>query len=286
PAETAVAMAQASRFSQDCRVYAPMYPQITIDALTHPTEITPAALRLAYDGVLTAWRDYLAHFNKGRGVVVIGHSQGASMLIRLLQTQVDRDPSVRRRLVSAVILGGNVTVPTGKAVGGTFGHIPACRSRRQIGCVVAYSSFDQVPPAGSLFGRPGAGVSILSGQTATAGLQVLCVDPAAPAGGTGALDPYFPSADAASGLGTQATGAPSVKTPWVTYPDLYTGRCEHRTGASWLEVTAAHPAGRPVVTESLGPTWGLHLVDVNIALGNLVEMVRSQSAAYRRSAGR
>jgi hypothetical protein len=27
-------------------------------------------------------------------------------------------------------------------------------------------------------------------------------------------------------------------------------------------------------------TWGLHLMDVNFALGNLVDLVRSESAAF------
>jgi DUF3089 family protein len=281
PAETAVAKSQASRFSQDCRVYAPMYPQITLAALAHPTEVTPADLQLAYRGVLAAWRDYLAHDNRGRGVVVIGHSQGAAMVIRLLQSQVDPYPAVRRRLVSAIILGGNVTVPIGKTVGGSFRHVPACRSVRQVGCVVAYSSFDETPPAGSLFGRPGTGVSELSGSTAKAGLEVLCVNPADP-GGTGALRPYFPSASTVAGLGVQAAGAPHVSTPWVSYPGLYTAQCEDEDGASWLQVTAGPADGRPVVTESLGPTWGLHLVDVNIALGNLVGLVRREAVAYGR----
>ena len=75
-----------------------------------------------------AWQDYLAHDNHGRGVIVIGHSQGASMLIGLLRRQVDDDPAARRLLVSAIILGGNVTVPVGRTVGGSFRHIPACTS--------------------------------------------------------------------------------------------------------------------------------------------------------------
>jgi len=37
---------------------------------------------------------------------------------------------------------------------------------------------------------------------------------------------------------------------------------------------------RPLVTDSLGPTWGLHLVDVNIALGNLVTDLQQQAKKY------
>ena len=283
PAETGVARAQASRFSQVCRVYAPMYRQLTLRAIAAPGPSTVSGLATAYAGVVAAWRDYLAHDNHGRGFVLIGHSQGASLLIRLIRSQIDGDPAVRRRLVSAVILGGNVTVPVGGVVGGTFAHVPACTSATQTGCVVAYSSFDRQPPADSLFGRPGAGVSLLSGQTASAGLQVLCVNPAAPGGGTAPLIPYFPSRSAASGIVAAAGQLPSLPTPWFTEPGLYTGTCTSAGGASWLQVSGPTVPGDPraVVHETLGPTWGLHLVDVNIALGNLVDLVRSEAAAYQ-----
>jgi hypothetical protein len=32
----------------------------------------------------------------------------------------------------------------------------------------------------------------------------------------------------------------------------------------------------------LTPQWGLHLVDVNIGMGNLVDIVRQQGAAWGR----
>jgi len=286
PAETAVAVAQASRFSEACRVYAPIYPQLTLHAITDPGQVTEADLLTAYDGVAAAWKDYLAHDNHGRGVVLIGHSQGAAILIALLERQVDDEPAVRRHLVSAIILGGNVTVPVGKSVGGSFRHIPACRSETATRCVVAYSSFDTQPPADSLFGRPGAGVSSLipGARRPTAGMQVLCVNPASPSGGTATLSPFFPSARVASGLGAEAPQAPRVATAWVTEPDLYSGRCRYHDGASWLQVSAPITPGDPrtVVKESLGPTWGLHLVDVNIALGNLVSLVAHEGRAYLR----
>ncbi len=283
PAETGVARAQASRFSQACKVYAPMYRQLTLHAISAPGASTVSGLATAYADVVAAWKDYLANDNHGRGFVLIGHSQGAAMLIRLIKTQIDNDPSVRSHLVSAIVLGGNVTVPVGKVVGGSFDHVPACTSTTETGCVIAYSSFDTTPPANSLFGRPGAGVSLLAGQGASAGLQVLCVNPAAPGGGTGPLIPYFPSRTAASGIVAAAGQLPALPTPWFTEPGLYTGTCMSQGGATWLQVSAPTVPGDPrtVVKETLGPTWGLHLVDVNIALGNLVDLVRAEAASYR-----
>ena len=269
PAEIDAAVQQASRFSQLCRVWAPMYRQVTETGLN---ELTPRALQVAYASLLSGWRDYLAHDNHGRPIIFIGHSQGAAMLIRLLQSQVEPSPSLRKLLVSAILTGGNVQVPTGKTVGGSFARIPACESDRQTGCVIAYSSFLAQPPANSLFGRPGTGVSALSGQTAKAGTQVLCTNPADLSGGAAMLEPYFE-------VGVSA----SISTPWVNYPGQYSARCESAQGATWLQVTyTSSPADpRPRLSNILGPTWGLHVDDVNLALGNLVQDVADEEAAYR-----
>jgi len=283
PAETSVARIQASRFSQVCKVYAPMYPQITVKGLGAGARTAVAAVA-AYAGVQSAWKDYLANYNHGRGVIVIGHSQGAGMLISLLEHQVDTDPAQRKLLVSAMLLGGNVTVPTGQTVGGSFRHIPACRANSQVGCVIAYSSFDQPPPPDSLFARPGLGVSNLSGSASVVGLQVLCTNPADLAGNAVTpLSPYFPTRSQISGLGGLAgLTPPALPTPWVSEPGLYSGQCLSQGGATWLQVSAPITSGdtRLIVNQSLGATWGLHLVDVNIALGDLVGVARTEATAY------
>jgi pimeloyl-ACP methyl ester carboxylesterase len=272
PAEKNVAIIQASRFSQVCKVYAPMYRQLTLAAINAPgTEQRPAgdaleARDIAYADVLSAWQDYLAHYNNGRGVVLIGHSQGTMMLTRLVTEQIDPNPDVRKLLVSALLLGGNVVVAKGQDSGGDFQNIPACRSDTQTGCVVAYSSFLEQPPGNTIFGRTDSGT--LASRDLSS-MEVLCTNPASLSGGTGDLLYY--------NLGSGDTA------PWIAYPGEYTGHCENAGGASWLQVDPTNVAGdtRPVVSHVLGPTWGLHLVDVNIALGNLVELVGKEATAYR-----
>ena len=276
PAELAVAASQASRFSQVCRVWAPMYRQATVPALTRGAITSPTVSNIAYASLLAGWRDYIRHDNNGRPIIFIGHSQGAAILIRLLRSQVDPSARLRRQLVSAIILGGNVQVPTGRRVGGSFRNIPTCASAVSTGCVMAYSTFGSTPPPLALFGRPGRGVSIQSGQTTQTGQQVACVNPVTFSSGIGSLQPYFQSA------GTRVPGT-AVTTPWVTFPELYTAQCQSANGATWLQVTATPVPGdpRPTVTDSLGPLWGYHLVDVNIALGNLVHDVAVEESAYR-----
>jgi len=280
PEEKAIAIQEASRFSQVCKVYAPMYRQLTLSAIGAEGGDTTAARALAYGDVLSAWEDYLAHYNNDRGVVLIGHSQGTMMLTALVASEIDPNPTVLRRLVSALLIGGNVMVAVGQDVGGDFQNIPACRSADQTGCVVAYSSFNQEPPPDSMFGRVGVGP--IRGQQDSSRLQVLCVNPASLSGGTGSLQPYFGTAPFPGTIGALLGKLPPIPTPWVAYPGLYTAHCESSGGADWLQVDTTNTAGdqRPVVSQSIGAAWGLHLYDVNIALGNLVDLVRQQTAAF------
>jgi Protein of unknown function (DUF3089) len=274
--EIDAAVAQASRFSQVCRVWAPMYRQRTATSEARGLGSDPAADQVAYESLLSGWDDYIAHDNRGRPIIFIGHSQGAAMLIRLLRNVIDPNRALRARMVSAIIVGGNVQVPAGKDVGGSFRHIRTCGSAGQTGCVIAYSTFGSPPPASALFGRPGQGVSLQSGQTTSSGQQVACVNPADFSSRPAALVPYFPSA-------ASVVPGVDVTTPWVTYPGLYTAQCESRGGATWLQVSATSAKGdpRPTVSASLGPDWGYHSDDVNLALGNLVMAVARQETAYR-----
>jgi hypothetical protein len=280
--QSAVAFAEASRFSQVCRVYAPVYRQVTLAALRHPARITRANALVAYDSVKSAFRDYLAHYNNGRGIVFIGHSQGATILTRLLQQEVDRSSSLRRRMVSALLLGGNVTVRKGRSTGGDFNHISACASAQQIGCVIAYSSFTAKPPSNSQFGRTtsDAGVPLLAPTNSSPDLRIMCVNPAAPAGGAAPLDPYLPSLVLRFLHGRHKL---KVETPWVSFPGEYSARCESSGNATWLQVTHVGSLDRrPPLDESGDATLGLHFLDVTIALGNLVRLVGDQAAAFAR----
>jgi len=277
--QTAIAIQQASRFSSLCRVYAPVYRQLTLAGIGIGTAAKPTAEEAgrAPADVLAAWKDYLKHDNKGRGVVFVGHSQGAFLLKDLIAKQLD-GKKLSKRLVSALLIGGNVTVRQGQDVGGQFKKIPACRRNGQIGCVVGYSSFDAEPPADAAFGRAGSGF----GGDASTKLDVLCTNPASLSGGSGALKPYLFAEKFPGLLGLAINVVPDVKTPWATMPGLYRAHCENRDGASWLQVD--HTAGdpRPVFSANIGAGWGLHVGDVNLAWGNLLDVVRAQSKAYLR----
>ena len=277
-----VALQQTSRYSRDCRVFVPVYRQITIQGLLNPDTVTQEMRDSAYADVVEAWRTYLRRFNHGRGVIFVSHSQGTFVLRKLIAEEVDPKPAARRRIVSAILLGGNVLVKKGGDRGGDFKHLRACRSRNQLGCVIAFSTYNETPPPDSRFGRTNTGFQ--SGPIAP-GLEVLCTNPAALGGGAGKLSPIYATKPfAQSVIGSQANGAlallPHPRTPWATFPKGVTGRCSRAGGANVLRISAQEKGFEPEPLPDA--TWGLHLVDANVGLGNLADLVRHQISLYER----
>jgi len=283
--EIGVAIEQAAPLSQVCDVWAPSDRSQTWPSVEKGLAGDEAVMRStftdAYDSVLPAWQWFLAH-SDGKPVVLVGDSQGSAVLIHLISAQLDHEPSVLRRLVVAILVGGNLQVPVGKTAGATFTKVPLCTAGTETGCAIAFSSYPSQPPLDSVFGRPGQGTSLQSGQTAKAGQQVACVNPAALSGGTAGLDPYLLTA-------TQIGLKQPVSTPWATYPGLYSASCKHGDGATWLQVTslAGTSQARPVVNNGkvgqlggTGPAWGYHSYEYGLTLGNLLQDVAGEEAAW------
>jgi hypothetical protein len=176
-------------------------------------------------------------------------------------------------------------VPKGKDVGGSFQHVPLCKAATQTGCVIVYASFRSTvpPPANTLFGH-----------VTTPGMEAACVNPAALGGGSGPLHAYLD----ASGKTITSTppakpwvaGDSKVDTPWVSVPGLLTAQCKSNENSTYLEVTVHGDPSDPRVDDITGDigvgtnvlaNWGLHLIDVNLAMGNLVDIVGQQAKAYK-----
>jgi hypothetical protein len=288
PAELNVIRQQFARFASKCRPYAPLYRQVTLAGLRRILGGGASgglSVGVGYDDVRDAWNYYLSHDNAGRGVVLIGHSQGSYVLTELIRREIDGKP-VQSRLVSAILPGATIPVARGKDVGGAFQHIPLCHSASQTGCLVAYSAFrsTSTPPDNSRFGK-----------VTDANLQAACVNPAALGGGSGELHSYLST----SGSTITSPIAPKpwviperpVPTQWVSVPGLLTAECKSNDNATYLEITVHGDPADPRVDDIVGDLnvggqvlkdWGLHLVDVNLAMGNLVDIVGKQAKAWRK----
>jgi hypothetical protein len=281
--ELFVVRQQAARLGATCRVFAAVYRQITLTALiallggmapaTDPT--------LAYGDVGDAWKHYIANDNQGRGVLLIGHSQGAGHLVSLIKNEIDPNPDLRARLVSAILLGTSLQVPEGQDVGGDFANIPLCHTPHDTGCAISYASFRATapPPANSFFGR-----------SQRPGWKAACTNPASLRGGKGWLHPFLPTDGVSLPIITVPRPAwvepekRAITDPFVTLPRFVEAECAETNGFVYL---ALRPHGNPAdpriddIGGDLTPEWGLHLVDANIAMGDLLAIAQSQGRAWR-----
>ncbi|HVF93545.1 MAG TPA: DUF3089 domain-containing protein [Sphingomonas sp.] len=288
PEEQQVAASQAARFASKCRVFAPLYRQVTITALRAAMTGQPFTgdRALALADVTMAWNDYLKRDNGGRGVVLIGHSQGAGILKQLIASSIETDPAISRRLISAMLIGTNVAVPPGGDVGGDLKTTRLCRTRDQFGCVVSYVTFrkDAPPPANSRFGK-----------VEQTGMVAACTNPAALGGGKVVTDAIFGT----KGAGTaSATAGPwtsdnvPVTTNFVKTPGLISAECVSADGFAYLAVSVNADAKDPRTDTIVGDVvangailkdWGLHLIDMPVAMGDLVSLADRQATAWGRT---
>jgi hypothetical protein len=285
-AEKSVVNAQFARFASKCRLFAPMYRQVTLTALRSMMvgKPMPVDRDLGYNDIAAAWNYYLAHENRGRGVVLVGHSQGSGVLTRLIKDEIDGKP-VQDKMISAILMGTSLPVPKGADVGGAFKHVPVCRANGQTGCVIAFADFraNVPPPANSRFGK------------APEGMQAVCANPAALGGGSGMLDAYL----SAGRISTGSDGprepfdwtqpAKTIETSFVKVPGLLSATCVVDDHGSYLAVTV-HPdaggartndiSGDVVVNGKVLEDWGLHLIDANLTMGNLVAIIGDETKSY------
>lgn len=118
-------------------------------------------------------------------------------------------------------------------------------------------------------------------------MTAACVNPADLSGSGGELRSYFSTGGRTFGSTTPPrswlkSGA-AIGTPWVALPGLVTGRCSANESATYLEISVhGDPSGPRTddIAGDLSRDWGLHPVDVDLALGNLIEIVGRQSKAW------
>ncbi len=265
---------QASRFTALCEMYAPLYRQVGLIAGQPIAGSDPA---VPLQDVKDAFAYYLEHYNQGRNFVLMGHSQGTMMLTRMMQDDLDDNPEVLSRMISALLIGGAVSVPEGELAGGTFQNIPLCSAPGDTGCVVHYASYEaEYPPsANAVFGR-----------TSEEGMEIACTNPALLAGNPDRFEAaYLRTAFGNPSFAPDDPIPEDVATPFMIYRDTFRGQCVKRDGSSYLEISVDPDEGdqRPpppystTLIRTIG--MGLHLVDYNLPMGDLLEMVAQQAEA-------
>jgi hypothetical protein len=282
----ATTLAQAARFTETCALWVPLYRQVTIGTYLQSKDRLERGLSIAFSDIERAFAEYLARADRTRKIVLIGHSQGAEMVVRLLRRFFDDDPALRSRLLLAMPIGGDVDVLAGDTRGGTTKNIAACTRPEETGCIVAYRTY-------------AAGERVEPDRWAPlAGHETVCVDPSladrAPVASASSSAPPHRLTGATFAVWPELRGfmrgIEGVETPFVVLRDFYGVRCVRGPGGfAYLEVSAAPLPGdtrtSPVELRHrrfrLG-NLGLHVLDLQLAQGDLVDMVARRVSRLER----
>jgi hypothetical protein len=252
---------QASRLREKCRLFAPVYHSFTMAALRWSMAGGADVLSsfdVPYRDVVAAWRAYLANDNKGRGVVLIGQSQGAILLKRLIAEEIDGKPA-QKRLVAAY-LAGNADLSAK-----SFKHIPPCSAPSQTGCVVAWSSYMDGYEGPRIFGGPPKGE------------PSLCVNPAAVAGGRGIAKAYL----------NRPVYAPPGDPPFIELVGQLSVECVSDAAGAVLRVRIEPGPVSGLLSAGLArlsalpPPWGMHPLDISLVQGSMLDLIGMQAAAWK-----
>jgi len=115
-------------------------------------------------------------------------------------------------------------------------------------------------------------------------MEDICTNPAELAGGGASLDSMYrlrlatQEVDGSLEEGVLASAVPDVSTPWIEYEGGYAGSCVTRAGRHILRVHGSKQV--PALRSYPDASFGLHVDDLNIAMGNLVQLVRLQATSY------
>ena len=170
-------------------------------------------------------------------------------------------------------------------VGGDFVSVPICRSAKQTGCLVTFKSYRaELPPTpfGGLWPEH------------KPGMVTACVNPAAVGGGSAVLRSYFASGSESiigNTLEVQSWVTPpvTIATPFVRVPGLVQAQCATNDMGTYLAISVTPEpgdtrtstiSGDVIANGKVVPGWGLHVVDINLVMGDLLELIASESKTY------
>jgi hypothetical protein len=160
---------QASAFNGAGQVWAPRYRQAAYGAFLLKSEDAQKALDLAYGDVEAAFREFVRQAGD-KPVILVGHSQGALHLERLLKEEIAGRP-IAKRVVAAYVVGWPISTTTDLAALG----LPACRAPEQSGCILSWMTFGDPPNPEFIFDQWQKTRGFTGGERSRK--DTLCVNP-------------------------------------------------------------------------------------------------------------
>lgn len=264
--------AQAARLRSICSLYVPLYRQATLG--TYGKEADPtrgACFDVAFGDVSAAFEQFLSEIPPTQPIVLLGHSQGAQNVSRLLRARFDDGGALAKRLVVGLPIGWHTATATASTSGASFQKLPLCERATQTGCVLTWRTYG----AGNQL--PDFNPELVEGP------KMACTNPAGDGPGPFRLKgAVFPVTHATVSVPPRL----AIKTPFARYPDYFTARCVWEGSNSGLEIAAAPNPGDPRVSPIdfdkllLSGTLGTHVLDLQLPQDDVLETVRRRVEAF------
>lgn len=124
---------QASAWVTSGKLYVPFYRQAHLRSYSNLENGGKEALLLAYEDVKAAFEVYLNKYNKGRPIIIVGHSQGTTHCRLLLKDFFDDKP-LQTQLIAAYIPGIGIEKDA-------FKTIPVMTDPEETGGFVSWNTY-------------------------------------------------------------------------------------------------------------------------------------------------
>ncbi len=147
---------QLSIFSEYGNLYAPQYRQATFYSFVSKSNNGKKALDLATKDIRNAWKYYLKNINPTGPIIIVGHSQGSMIIMRLLP-EIMSDPKLAKRIIAVYAVGW----PLSEKYLKNNPQIKVCENSTQTGCIISWNT-ESYSAHGTIIDRPSVSVNPLS----------------------------------------------------------------------------------------------------------------------------
>ncbi len=133
---------EASIFNACCNIYAPNFREASIFAyMSLSVDERDRLLNTVYIDIANAFAYFLAHHNNGRPFIIVSHSQGTHLALRLL-TDIDKQAQVADNVVAVYAIGSGPVSLTGQQLD-NFTHFHVCSAPSDTSCLVHWDSYGE-----------------------------------------------------------------------------------------------------------------------------------------------
>lgn len=133
---------EASIFNGCCNIYAPHYREASMFTyLGLTTEKRDHLLDIVFADIANAFDYFIKHHNQDRPIVIVSHSQGTHIAMRLLK-KIDMDATLAKRVVVAYLIGSG-PVSLDKDYVNSLAHFTTCRDPNSINCIVHWDTYGE-----------------------------------------------------------------------------------------------------------------------------------------------